>query len=191
LVKHKPEPLTDEEVKRILDVSSKNMTKRGRRDHLILRLLVKTGARLGELQRIRPKDVDFGTKTIYIYKAKYDSRREVPFDTMTSTLLSYWLSDHPDLKKSDSIWTTNKGAPLSVAQIKRIPAKYAKIAGIQKVVSCHSFRHFFCTKLLRDDVNPYKVKSLMGHGNFNATDQYANIVSNDARKDYDKSMEGW
>ncbi len=41
MVKHKPEPLTDEEVKRILEASSKDMTKRGRRDHLILRLLIK------------------------------------------------------------------------------------------------------------------------------------------------------
>ncbi|GAH66852.1 unnamed protein product, partial [marine sediment metagenome] len=145
MVKRVPDPLNEEEVNKILDAAISNP-----RDYLILRVLSRTGIRVGELygvkkeggwvHGIQKKDIDVKRKRLWVFtlkKRKY-ARREVLVDDATVVLLQTKISD---MKQEDYVFRKD----LSYRQIQRLPLKYAKMVGIDKNVSCHSFRHFFIT----------------------------------------------
>lgn len=52
-------------------------------------------------------------------------------------------------------------------------------AGIQKRVSCHTFRHCFATHLLENGVNIRVVQELMGHADVKTTEIYTHVMQKD------------
>ena len=52
-------------------------------------------------------------------------------------------------------------------------------AGIQKRVSCHTFRHCFATHLLENGVNIRVVQELMGHADVKTTEIYTRVMQKD------------
>jgi integron integrase len=52
-------------------------------------------------------------------------------------------------------------------------------AGIQKRVSCHTFRHCFATHLLEKGVNICVVQELMGHADVKTTEIYTHVMQKD------------
>lgn len=189
-IKGKVEPLTDNEVKAILKAAENSNTFHSKRDYIILRLLAKTGVRLGELRRIRVKDIDFDKGRIFVYKAKRNKQREVMVDSLTLTLVKFWIGDGR-IKPHESIWAQENGTVISETTIKRVPSTYARIAGINKVVSCHSFRHYFITYCYRRNMNPEKIRQLVGHENIKITSGYTHLTTEDTVDDYNKIMDGW
>jgi integrase/recombinase XerD len=175
--KTKIAPLTEDEVKAILNVALPK-----RRDYLILRLFVKTGARLGELDRFSTKDINFRESVIYIPIAKRDERREVPIDLLSAQMLRSYISDY---KITGRLWD------ISYRNIRDLPGKYAGFAGVSKRVSAHSFRHFFATSLIRGGVNVFAVKTLLGHKSIGTTDHYTHIATSEVMGDYQTIMGRW
>lgn len=176
-MKVKPTPLTEDEVKAILNAAAIS-----RRDYLILRILAKTGMRVGELHRMKPEDIDFKNGIVYIPVAKRDERREVPLDIVTGQLLRAWVQEC----NHGQIWKS-----LSYRAIQDIPSRYAALAGITKNVSCHTFRHFFVTTLIRNGMPDSKIMKLTGHKNPSTLGIYNRIVTNDLMPDYHRIMNSW
>jgi site-specific recombinase XerD len=54
-------------------------------------------------------------------------------------------------------------------------------AGINKRVSCHTFRHCFATHLLENGVNIRVVQELMGHADVKTTEIYTHVMQKDLR----------
>jgi integron integrase len=52
-------------------------------------------------------------------------------------------------------------------------------AGIQKRITCHSFRHTFATHLLEHGVNIRVVQELMGHADVKTTEIYTHVMEKD------------
>lgn len=175
--KTKVNPLTDNEVQKIINSAIDKS-----RDYLILRLLAKTGARIGELSRFNVGDIDFAHNVIYIPIAKRDERREIPFDQLTANLIRFYIADK---KITGPLWK------ISYSQLQRLPGQYAKKAGVSKKVSPHSFRHYFGTTLIRNGLDPFEVKRLMGHRSLTTTDIYTHIAPIDIMASYEKIMGQW
>ena len=184
MIKRSPDPLTEEEVNKILDAAIGNP-----KDYLILRVLARTGIRLGELYGIKKdgelihgiqkKDVDVKRKRLWVFtlkKRKY-ARREVLVDDATIVLLQTKMAT---MKPEDYVFRKD----CSYRQIQRIPLKYAKKVGIDKNVSCHSFRHFFITNSWRKGVDIVSLQHMAGHSNISATIVYLHVVTDDVEKKY-------
>ena len=176
-MKSKPVPLTEDEVKSIINAAADN-----RRDYLILRILAKTGMRVGELHKINVQDIDFKNSLIYIPVAKNDERREVPLDIVTGQILRAWVQEC----NHGQIWKS-----LSYRALQDIPARYASKAGLTKKVSCHSMRHFFGTDLIRNGMSEFRVQKLMGHKNVSTTMLYTHLVTSDVVPEYNRIMNKW
>ena len=182
--KRAPDPLTEEEINLILDAAIINP-----RDYLILRVLVKTGIRLGELYGIKKegkwmhgiqkKDIDVKKKRLWVFtlkKRKY-ARREVLVDDATMSILQTKIAT---MEPEDCVFRKD----CSYRQIQRIPLKYAKKVGIDKNVSCHSFRHFFITNSWRKGVDIVSLQHMAGHSNISATTVYLHVATDDVEKKY-------
>lgn len=183
--KRAPDPITEEELNKILDVAIVND-----RDYLILRLLARTGIRIGELYGvykrerrewiygIQKKDIDFRNKRLWVYSLKQKKyvRREVLVDDATIVLLKRHAEK---IEPEDYVFRS-----ISYRQIQRLPKKYAKLAAVDKNVSCHSLRHFFITHSWRKGIDIARLQYLAGHADLKTTMIYTHVTTEDVEKKY-------
>ena len=189
--KRAPDPITEEELNKILDAAIISD-----RDYLILRLLARTGIRIGELYGvykrehggwiygIQKKDIDFRNKRLWVYslkQRKYE-RREVLVDDATNVLLRRHTEK---MKPEDHVFRN-----ISYRQIQRLPKKYAQLAEVDKNVSCHSLRHFFITHSWRKGIDIARLQYLAGHADLKTTMIYTHVTTEDVEKKYREIYEG-
>ena len=79
---------------------------------------------------------------------------------------------------------------VSYRQIQRLPKKYAQQVGIEKNVSCHSFRHFFITNSWRKGIDIARLQHLAGHADLKTTMIYTHVTTEDVEKKYREIYEG-
>ena len=72
-----PEPLTSDEVKRLLRACSQRASS-GLRNRALLAVLWRTGLRIGEALALFPKDLDVQGGTLVVLHGKGDKRRTEP-----------------------------------------------------------------------------------------------------------------
>ncbi|MFV9677935.1 MAG: tyrosine-type recombinase/integrase [Methanosarcinales archaeon] len=187
--KRAPDPITEDELNNILDAAIVN-----ERDYLILRLLARTGIRIGELYGvhkqgtwmygIQKKDIDFQNKRMWVYSLKQRKyvRREVLVDDATIGLMKRYTAQ---MTPEDHVFRN-----VSYRQIQRLPKKYAQQVGIEKNVSCHSFRHFFITNSWRKGIDIARLQHLAGHADLKTTMIYTHVTTEDVEKKYREIYEG-
>ena len=61
-------------------------------------------------------------------------------------------------------------------------AKWVRDAGINKKVSCHTFRHTFAVLQLEQGTSIETIRELMGHKNLNTTLIYAKVLDDKKKK---------
>jgi site-specific recombinase XerD len=74
---------------------------------------------------------------------------------------------------------------VSPRQVQRIFNDASRDAGI-KINSPHKARHSFATELLRNDVNLFVIKELLGHSSISTTQVYLDATEEDLRRAVDK-----
>ncbi|MCD6203412.1 MAG: tyrosine-type recombinase/integrase, partial [Methanophagales archaeon] len=62
--------------------------------------------------------------------------------------------------------------------------KYARLAGVDKNVSCHSFRHFFITNSWRKGIDIARLQYLAGHVDLKTTMIYTHVTTEDVERKY-------
>jgi integrase/recombinase XerD len=135
-----PEILTEDEVKRMIDVAN-NL-----RDKAFIALLYEGGFRIGEILPAKIKDVSFDEYGARIVVSGKTGPRIVRLITSVP-LLSQWLEVHP--KKDDleaPIWMSKPKKRISYKETIKHLKETAVKAGIQKRIYPHMFRHSATTQ---------------------------------------------
>lgn len=177
---HKP-LLTDMEIMELLKAAMPY-----RRDYLILKLLVNTGMRINELLLTRIKDIDMEARIITIpdTNSKNGDTGDVCFTVDTLPYLQQWINDNK-LKDNALLFD------LTPRRAQQFIKEYAASAGIQKVITPHSIRHWYATKFLRADVDRWRVKKFMRHRDIRSLQVYDHMVTRDMMSQYDDVMRGY
>jgi integrase/recombinase XerD len=174
--------LSEDEVEKIKDtirVFEKNDAKKVR-DLAIIELLFSAGLRVSELVNLKVGDINLNNEYI-IVKGKGNRQRVVPLGRIAKKYLEeYLLVRAKTLKKFSKddgyLFISKLGKKISRISIWKLVKKYAKLSGIEKDITVHTFRHSFATELLRGGADLRAVQELLGHKSILATQIYTHIT---------------
>lgn len=139
-VPESPVPIfTDDDLRAFMQVTE-GKDPRQRRDRAIIRLLLDTGIRVGELCGLRTGDVDFGQRLVLV-TGKGSHSRTVPFNAKCGTELRRWLMVRPRIA-SDALFTDLRGHGngLTTSGVRQLLNMRAEQAGVSNPHP-HRFRH--------------------------------------------------
>ena len=156
----------------------------GQRDRLVLEILYATGIRVGELIKIRLKDINKSERTILVH-GKGSKERIVNYGEYASEILIKYLNDgYKTLNKfhTDYLVLNNQGREITERGVRYILTSLIKKTSLHKNISPHMLRHSFATHLLNEGCDILSVKELLGHESISSTQIYTHIT-NDILKD--------
>ena len=173
LPKRHVDVLKPKEIEAMVDVA------RDPRDIAILHVLAQTGVRNDELCKLRLGDlIQDGPRTWLRVAgksdgggAKGDKERRIPLSRpLVVELQAYVRRNRPKDATSDFLFLalrrdkrTGQHEPLTVTGIDQLIAKLHVMAGIERNITPHTFRHTFATRCLEKNMELHLLAMLMGH----------------------------
>lgn len=184
--RHLPEVLTVKEIDEIegcIDLSKQE----GTRNHAIIELLYSCGLRVSELCNLKMNDLFLDEGFIKV-SGKGNKQRLVPISRRAIQELDNWFSDrcHIEPKKGNEDYvflSFRLKKHLSRISVFHFIKKLAAEAGIQKVVSPHTFRHSFATHLLEGGANLRAIQEMLGHAYIDTTEIYTHVNQQSLRRE--------
>lgn len=173
----------NDEIERLLDcVDISNSI--GKRDYLILSLLVYLGLRISDIIDLKLSDINWNLNTINIVQQKTQNTLILPLiDEVKYPLLDY-LKNVRNNVNNDYVFITNS-APIgryNSKSFQTMVTKYMNKANIgysNKHHGTHSLRHSLASNLLKENIPITTISSVLGHSTIKTTRQYLTIdVSN-------------
>jgi site-specific recombinase XerD len=169
-----PRVLSKEEYQRLLSVVQKP------RDRAIIQLLLQTGIRLSEIQRLTLSDLDLpkrmtkdalGTMRIL---GKGRKTRTVLLNHKACEALAAWLAVRPEVE-TDALFVSSRHRPVSARQFQYLVGKYLSEAGI-KDAGVHTLRHTFATHHIAMGTDLVTVQEFLGHSSLDTTKLYIGLA---------------
>jgi integrase/recombinase XerD len=177
--------LSPGEVKRTLAAIREN-TPSALRDRALLETLYATGLRVSELTKLTPYDVDTEQRVLRVLLGKGRKDRHLPLTAAAvAAIEDYLVKGRPKLlggSKAAYLFVGDHGGFLHRDIVNRILRRYVKRAGIQKHVTCHTFRHSLATHLLRGGADIRHIQVLLGHACLSTTQIYTQVEVSDLRR---------
>jgi site-specific recombinase XerD len=142
----------------------------GRRDHLMLRVLYNTGARVSELLAVHVADVRLGNAPCIRLHGKGRKQRTVPLWRETATELRRWIKSE-SLQEHDPLLPSRYGQPMTRTNVAERLLLLTKVAALHcptlqnRRVTPHVIRHSTAMHLLQSGVDITVIALWLGHEN--------------------------
>jgi len=172
-----PEILTQTEQEALLNQPNRRYFT-GHRNRVMLRLMLDTGLRLDEASSLRWKDIDLNSGKVMVRQGKGAKDRTLWTGESNLAALIEWRErqQHEGTGTTELVFATKDGEKLDPSYMRRMVARYASKAGIEKHVTPHTLRHTFATDLYRETSNIRLTQKALGHANLATTQIYTHIV---------------
>ncbi len=183
LPKTLPEPLTEEEIQRVLTACLDSHLER-ERNFAIMMLFMDTGIRLDELVNLRLSRVDFviGEMTIF---GKGSKERKVPIGTQAKkALLDYVTKVRPEPinpQDADRLFLNADGYPITHDAVEKMFQRIRKSVDIPRLHP-HACRHTFAVRYLVHGGDAFSLQRILGHTSLEMTRKYVNLASEDVKE---------
>ena len=173
-----PKVLSVQEINKIIN-SVKVENSMGYRDKAILETLYSAGLRVSELCSLEMNNILFDSVMLRVV-GKGNKERYVPLGDKAIKLINdyckYIRSALVDKKKSHgNVFLSKNGKQLTRMTIFNIMKRWARISGINKDISPHTFRHSFATHLLEGGADLRAVQEMLGHSDISTTQIYTHL----------------
>jgi integrase/recombinase XerD len=168
-------PLTAEQIEELIQVSGDERSSLARRDAAILMLLLHTGLRVNELEKLCLDDVHFdhpGTH-LTVKDGRHGEARKVPLEGGLPNALYEYLRVRPNVEGEAHLFLSREGRPLSTRSVQRIVSARAQAAGLEGV-SPQTLRRTYASRLLVTTGDLALVSQRLGHQNLATTTRYLN-----------------
>ncbi|HOA42796.1 MAG: tyrosine-type recombinase/integrase [Bacillota bacterium] len=153
------------------------------RDSAIVELLFAAGLRVSELCGLRFEDYDRMERSLYI-KGKGNRERTLYLENaeVLAVLDNYLLMRKAVETDHSYIFITRFRDPMSAQAVRNLITKYSNIAGINKRITPHVFRHSFASLLLESGVDIKYIQEFLGHSTISTTQIYLHTSDKEKRK---------
>lgn len=176
--KHLPEVLSVEEIDSIESVINVSQPE-GQRDRTAIEVLYSCGLRVSELCQLQLSDLYLEEGFLRV-TGKGNKQRLVPISERAVRELNSWFAFRNliNIKPGEENYvfvTPQRGKHMSRITVFHNIKVYAEQAGIQKIISPHTFRHSFATHLLEGGANLRAIQAMLGHESISTTEIYTHI----------------
>lgn len=165
--------LSDDQLRRLVK-ACEGKTLRDRRDEALVRLMLETGLRAGEVVALRLEDVDVGGGTLLVRRGKGGAGRLVPFSAQTARALDRYLRLRRGhvLADTSALWLGERSQGLHYDGLYRALRKRAVTAGIPRF-SPHQLRHTAASRWLAAGGSEGGLMAVAGWRRRDMIDRYA------------------
>ena len=172
-------PLTEEEVELLRQACETD------RQKSLVEFLISTGCRLDEVFKVNKDDINWHEMSLFVI-GKGNKERKVYFSTKAKILLKKYLLTRED--NNEALFVTSKRPynRLGKRSIQREFKKIANMAGIEKSIHPHLFRHSFATYKINSGMPMPIIQHLMGHESPATTQIYAQLSEETVKYEYKK-----
>ena len=174
-----PEVLSYEEIQAMLDAIDLSAPQ-GTRNRAMLETLYACGLRVSELTSLRLSDLFLDVGFVKVL-GKGDKERIVPIGEEAGKHIRLYLEGvrrpqqniHPE--DANVLFLNRRGKRLTRVMVFLIVKECARLAGIRKNVSPHTFRHSFATHLIEGGADLKAVQDMLGHESILTTEIYTHL----------------
>lgn len=179
LPRHIPEVLSFDEIQRMLSVIDLSEP-HGVRNRAMLETLYACGLRVSELTELRLSNLYLDIGFVKVI-GKGDKERIVPIGEEAVKHIRLYmegvrqtmLNIHKD--HANYLFLNRRGKKLTRVMVFLIIKEIAGLAGIEKNVSPHTFRHSFATHLIEGGADLKAVQDMLGHESILTTEIYTHL----------------
>lgn len=158
--------LTPQEIDRLLDACKKSKSKAL---YPIIFLAMRSGMRLGELQKLEWQDVNLNQSAVFLRDTKNGSPRSVPLSNDARAVIEA-IAPIQDRK---GLVFKSKSIGNKVSIYKAFYSALA-VAGISDL-HIHDCRHLFCTTAAQSGASILQIKAITGHQTLQQLSRYTHI----------------
>ena len=151
----------------------------GQRNRAMLETLYACGLRVSELTSLKISGLYLDVGFIKV-TGKGDKERLVPIGEEAVKHIRFYAEGvrrQLSIKKDDEnvLFLNRRGGRLSRVMVFYVIKDLAKLAGIEKTVSPHTFRHSFATHLIEGGADLKAVQDMLGHESITTTEHYTHL----------------
>lgn len=164
----KKERLTPEEIEACREVL------RDDKEKALYEFMLSTGARVGEIAKLRIEDIDFQSRRVCIHGEKSESaERNVYISIRAKNALEKYLKGRYGgfvFRPSRKALADNK--PIGNGSIEKLAKEIGERAGVHCITTVHVYRKTFASELYAKTKDVKLVSILLGHANTAVTEKY-------------------
>lgn len=181
-------PLYHEEVERIDSLYNENC-KSGLRNLCIIHLMLDAGLRMGEVKRLKIKDILFDKGLLFIEDSKGNKSRYVPLGRKLKQYLYRYMVLYREVSinqmgvidkqeyKNDFVFLhVRNNEPITDDVIKQLFAKLKKRVDIPRIHP-HLCRHTFATSYILQGGDLESLRLILGHEDISTTQKYLHLAN--------------
>ena len=162
------------------------------RDKALLFVLYESGCRIGELARIKWKDVVFNDDSTVGLTLSDTKTRKTRHALLGASVeyLAGWRNNYPGTPENDSyVFISTNGEPMEYRAMSQIISRTAQKAGVEKRVTPHLFRKSRITSMIRQNFQESVIKLAMwGNPGTNMLKTYGVLSEQDIDAEYREKM---
>lgn len=169
-----PVVLSVDEVDRI--ISSVDLSQpQGQRNKAILEVLYGCGLRVSELVNLNISDLFLKESFIRVI-GKGNKQRLIPIGELAADAVKQYLGQsRRKYTEDDVLFLNRRGKKMTREMVFLIVKKQAELAGVEKEISPHTFRHSFASHLVENGADLRVVQQMLGHESILTTEIYTHI----------------
>lgn len=187
LIKKVPQQLSVEEMDRLLSFPPRSFNEW--RTFCIINLFYATGIRVSELINLRLENVNIKEGWVMAF-GKGRKQRIVPLHKQACGVIENYLAQRQaafGAKETDSeLFLNREGKKVSRITVWKDIESLGKLAGINRRVHPHLFRHTFASHMLKGGADLRSLQEMLGHESLNTTQIYTHVNVQDIKEKHKK-----